>query len=61
MRQSLLGLIPTRLFVIFIADGLKVAIEVPFKLANTVNGIWGALEEMASVGNINCKSDLQVY
>jgi len=41
-------------------DGLKVAIEVPFKLANTVNGIWGALEEMASVGNINCKSDLQV-
>jgi len=41
-------------------NGLKVAIEVPFKLVKTVNQVWPTLLEMAEVGNINCKSDLQV-
>ena len=41
-------------------QGLKVAIDVPFKLVKTVNGLWPTLIEIAEVGNINCKSDLQV-
>merc|ERR1719187_3246001 len=41
-------------------NGLKVAIEVPFRLVKTVNQVWPTLSELAEVGNINCKSDLQV-
>merc|ERR1712168_1661685 len=41
-------------------DGLKVAIQVPFTLANTINQLWPTLAELAGVGNLNCKSDLQV-
>ena len=41
-------------------NGLKVAIEVPFKLVKTINEVWPALLEIAQLGNINCKSDLQV-
>ena len=41
-------------------QGLKVAIDVPFKLVTTVNGLWPTMVEIAGVGNINCKSDLQV-
>lgn len=41
-------------------QGLKKAISVPYNLAVTVNKIWGVLAELAEIGNINCKSDLQV-
>lgn len=41
-------------------QGLKVAIDVPFKLVTTVNGLWPTMVEIAGVGNVNCKSDLQV-
>jgi len=41
-------------------DGLKVAIKVPFSLAETINRLWPTLAELAKVGNVNCKSDLQV-
>jgi len=43
---------------------LKVAIEgtilVPMSLLRKVNQTWSTLVEMAAVGNVNCKSDLQV-
>lgn len=43
---------------------LKVAIEetiqVPMSLIRKVNLTWSTLVEMAAVGNVNCKSDLQV-
>ena len=41
-------------------QGLKVAIRVPFSLAETVNDLWPTMIDLAKVGNINCKSDLQV-
>jgi formiminotetrahydrofolate cyclodeaminase len=41
-------------------QGLRKAINVPLNLARHVNGVWQQLIEMARVGNINCKSDLQV-
>lgn len=40
--------------------GLRKAIEVPLKLARHVDALWDVLIRLASVGNINCKSDLQV-
>ena len=40
--------------------GLRRAIRVPLRLAQHVDAVWETLIEMAAVGNINCKSDLQV-
>ena len=40
--------------------GLKTAVSVPFGLAQKANSVWDILMELAQVGNINCKSDLQV-
>jgi Methenyl tetrahydrofolate cyclohydrolase len=40
-------------------EGLKKAISVPYNLAKTINKIWGVLVELAAIGNLNCKSDLQ--
>jgi len=39
---------------------LHKAINVPLSLARHVNSVWHYLTELAKVGNINCKSDLQV-
>lgn len=41
-------------------SGLKTAVTVPFGLAQKANSVWPILIELAQVGNINCKSDLQV-
>lgn len=35
-------------------------IQVPFRLMTHINATWQTLEQMAAVGNMNCKSDLQV-
>lgn len=40
--------------------GLRKAIAVPLNLAKHVDSVWEALIGMATIGNINCKSDLQV-
>ena len=40
--------------------GLQVAIEVPMGVIRTANRAWPTLTEMAKVGNISTKSDLQV-
>ena len=40
--------------------GLRKAIDVPLNLAKHVDSVWETLVQMAVVGNINCKSDLQV-
>ncbi|XP_046652431.1 formimidoyltransferase-cyclodeaminase-like [Daphnia pulicaria] len=40
--------------------GLRQAINVPLNLAKHVDTVWDTLVQMAAVGNINCKSDLQV-
>jgi len=36
------------------------AIQVPMGLAMTLNSVWEKLELVAKVGNVNCKSDVQV-
>lgn len=41
-------------------DGLCTAIQVPLTVARICNGLWGPLTELAGIGNINCKSDMQV-
>ncbi|XP_041056208.1 formimidoyltransferase-cyclodeaminase [Carcharodon carcharias] len=41
-------------------DGLKKAVSVPLSLAEKVNSLWPVLREMATCGNLACKSDLQV-
>lgn len=41
-------------------NGLIQAINVPLSLARHINDIWPYVVEMAHVGNVNCKSDLQV-
>ncbi|XP_051875324.1 formimidoyltransferase-cyclodeaminase [Pristis pectinata] len=41
-------------------DGLKKAVLVPLALAERVTSLWPHLREMATFGNIGCKSDLQV-
>ncbi|XP_078085378.1 formimidoyltransferase-cyclodeaminase [Mustelus asterias] len=40
--------------------GLKKAVSVPLSLAEKVNSLWPVLREMATCGNLACKSDLQV-
>ena len=41
-------------------EGLKKAVSVPMKLAMTASALFAPLQELAQLGNINCKSDLQV-
>lgn len=40
--------------------GLKKAIAVPQGLAAAANAVWPQVVELAKLGNINCKSDIQV-
>ena len=40
--------------------GLELAIQVPVTVVRTANKAWPLLTELAKVGNINTKSDLQV-
>ena len=40
--------------------GLRKAIDVPLYLAKYVDSVWKTLVQMTAVGNINCKSHLQV-
>ncbi|XP_074404093.1 formimidoyltransferase-cyclodeaminase isoform X2 [Zonotrichia albicollis] len=41
-------------------QGLKMAVGVPYGLAEKVNGLWPALKELAQHCNLACKSDIQV-
>lgn len=43
-----------------IEAGLRKAIQAPLKLARFIDTIWDAIINLASVGDINYKSDLQV-
>ncbi|KAK2164306.1 hypothetical protein LSH36_66g07035 [Paralvinella palmiformis] len=39
---------------------VKNAIAVPMTMAQTANSLWPSMKELAKIGNISCKSDLQV-
>ena len=39
---------------------LRNAVAVPMSVMLKTNELWDTLKELAKVGNINCKSDLQV-
>ena len=41
-------------------NGLKTAVKVPMTLARKASALFTPLEQLAKLGNINCKSDLQV-
>merc|ERR1711860_162988 len=41
-------------------NGLKTAVKVPMTLATKASGLFTPLKQLAKLGNINCKSDLQV-
>ena len=41
-------------------DGLKKAVQVPLALAETASKLFVPFAQLAEIGNINCKSDLQV-
>lgn len=41
-------------------SGLLTAVQVPLCVVRVVNTLWPTLKELATVGNIKCKSDLQV-
>ena len=41
-------------------NGLLTAVQVPLCVARVVSSLWPTLKELSTVGNINCKSDLQV-
>ncbi|XP_064613955.1 formimidoyltransferase-cyclodeaminase-like [Liolophura sinensis] len=41
-------------------QGLQTAVQVPLTVARIANSLWPTLKELAEVGNINCRSDLQV-
>ena len=41
-------------------EGLKKAVSVPMKLAMTASALFAPMQELVQLGNINCKSDLQV-
>lgn len=41
-------------------EGLHTAIRVPLTVSRLANSIWPYMKELAEIGNINCKSDLQV-
>jgi len=42
-------------------EGLLATVSVPMKMASKVNTLWPTLRELASVANVACKSDLQVF
>ena len=42
-------------------DGLKAAVQVPLNVIQTATKVWNQMVELAKVGNINSKSDLQVH
>uniref|UniRef100_H2YPE6 Formimidoyltransferase-cyclodeaminase n=1 Tax=Ciona savignyi TaxID=51511 RepID=H2YPE6_CIOSA len=41
-------------------EGILEAIDIPLKVLTTCNGAWPAVVEIATHGNINCLSDIQV-
>ncbi|KAL8587067.1 hypothetical protein ACOMHN_023457 [Nucella lapillus] len=41
-------------------SGLLTAVQVPLCVARVANSLWPSLKELSTMGNINCKSDLQV-
>ncbi|XP_061185900.1 formimidoyltransferase-cyclodeaminase-like isoform X2 [Saccostrea echinata] len=41
-------------------EGLKTAIQVPLTVSRIANQLWPTIKELATICNINCKSDLQV-
>lgn len=41
-------------------DGLKSAVQVPLNVIKTATKVWNPMVELAKIGNINSKSDLQV-
>ena len=41
-------------------QAIVTAINVPMGLAKKLNSLWELLDQVSQVGNINCKSDLQV-
>ncbi|KAJ8314083.1 hypothetical protein KUTeg_008644 [Tegillarca granosa] len=41
-------------------EGLQTAITVPLTVARITNTLWPTLKELAQIGNINCKSDMQI-
>ena len=38
----------------------KNSIQVPMSVLQKVSRVWDAMEKIAKIGNINCKSDIQV-
>ena len=36
-------------------------VNVPLGLMEAINGVWISIQGIAEYGNINCKSDVQVY
>lgn len=41
-------------------EGMATAISVPMKVMDTASSCWVPLKELAALGNMQCKSDLQV-
>ena len=41
-------------------QGMLTAVQVPMCVAQIANEMWSPIKELAKIGNINCKSDLQV-
>ncbi|XP_076461049.1 formimidoyltransferase-cyclodeaminase-like [Babylonia areolata] len=41
-------------------SGLLTAVQIPLCVARVVSTLWPVMKELSTVGNINCKSDLQV-
>ena len=41
-------------------DGLKASVYIPLNVIKTATKVWNPMVELAKVGNINSKSDLQV-
>lgn len=41
-------------------EGMATAVAVPMKVIETASSCWEPLKELAAVGNMQCKSDLQV-
>ena len=41
--------------------GLTESVNVPLKLITTVSRVWQPLTELAKCGNVQTKSDIQVY
>lgn len=41
-------------------QGMLTAVQVPLCVAQIANEMWPYMKELAQIGNMNCKSDLQV-